>query len=200
MMTMKINTTIHRVGLGFLTALALVACSQAGDGAAAEDGQVTESAESGMQDVHLGDVAVSIPAEWVPTPESENTELWPEGFDDAESDPAIRIRVAPYTMDTPHPDVVESALALQANYEGTYGDEWERGERSKEDIPGAFRSLTADFTYVGDDDADMVGRWWFMTDPDTYEVWTLEISGEADVLTDDLLEEIDESVEFDPQD
>ena len=70
---------------------------------------------------------------------------------------------------------------------------------SLEDIPGAFRGFVTDFTYVSSEGEDMVGRWWLMTKPDTYEVVALEIAGQDDALTEDLLETISESVELSPQ-
>lgn len=152
-----------------------------------------------MQDVQMGDVAVSIPEGWVTSPDEEMDGDWTEGYDDAAEDPAIRIRMAPMINDSPHPDIAEADLVARAMAGGYYGTEWEGVHRGKEDIPGAFRGFVTDFTYVSSEGEDMVGRWWLMTKPDTYEVVALEIAGQDDALTEDLLETISESVELSPQ-
>lgn len=152
-----------------------------------------------MQDVQMGDAAVSIPADWVPSPDAEMDGDWTEGFDDAEEDPAIRIRMAPMINDSPHPDIAEAELVARAMAGGYYGSEWDGVHRSKEDIPGAFRGFVTDFTYVSSDGEDMTGRWWLMTHPDTYEVVALEIAGQDDVLTEELLEDISATVALKPQ-
>lgn len=196
-------------GVGIASLLLLGACGQqpgevtSGDAAgesadpAAQDG--SDGQDGAMQDVQMGDVAVSIPEGWVTSPDEEMDGDWTEGYDDAAEDPAIRIRMAPMINDSPHPDIAEADLVARAMAGGYYGTEWEGVHRGKEDIPGAFRGFVTDFTYVSSEGEDMVGRWWLMTKPDTYEVVALEIAGQDDALTEDLLETISESVELSPQ-
>ena len=193
-------------GVGIASLLLLGACGQE-PGEVSPEGSSGDTADAGaqdgqdgaMQDVQMGDVAVSIPEGWVTSPDEEMDGDWTEGYDDAAEDPAIRIRMAPMINDSPHPDIAEADLVARAMAGGYYGTEWEGVHRGKEDIPGAFRGFVTDFTYVSSEGEDMVGRWWLMTKPDTYEVVALEIAGQDDALTEDLLETISESVELSPQ-
>ena len=198
-------------GLGVAALLLLGGCGQ--DGGQVTSGDVTDAsqtqsgsgddvqgADGDMQVVQLGVVAVSIPSSWVETPDDDLQDGdWTMGYDDAQEEPAVRLRMAPAINDSPHPDIAEGELVARAMAGGYYGTEWEGVHREKTDIPGAFRGFVTDFTYVSSDGKDMNGRWWLMTSPDTYEVAALEISGESDVLTEDLIEEISSSVRLEPQ-
>src|SRR5699024_7132047 len=162
--SVRMSTTMAKrgiAGMGMAALLLLGACGQPG-GEVTAGGGTEESADPGaqddadghdaaMQDVQLGDVAVSIPADWVESPDSELDGDWTEGFDDAAEDPAIRIRMAPMINDSPHPDIAEAELVTRAMAGGYYGSEWEGVHRTKEDIPGAFRGFVTDFTYVSSD-------------------------------------------------
>lgn len=197
--------------VGVASLLLLGACGQEpgevrADGAAeetapagAQDGAQDSGQEGAMEEKQMGDVSVAIPADWVESPEEEMDGDWTVGFDDAAEDPAIRIRMAPMINDSPHPDIAEAELVSRAMVGGYYGTEWEGVHRGKADITGSFRGFVTDFTYVSSDGDDMVGRWWLMTDPNTYEVAALEIAGQEDVLTDELLEQISDSVALKPQ-
>ncbi len=183
-------------------ALSMTACggsdsSQGQQEAGGASGAQEQDRGGDMQERSLGNISLEIPESWVPSPKEELGGDWTEGFDDAEENPKIRVRMAPEINDSPHPDVVEGELAARAVAGGYYGPDWEGSRREKTEIPGAFRGYVADFTYVAGD-KQMRGRWLLMTNPETYKVETIEIAGQEDALTDDLLDDISDSVEMKP--
>lgn len=203
---MKLNVRKTTLGCaGLALALSLTACGGSGDSSESQNAgdapqaQEAQQAKKGsMQDVMLDQVSLEVPEGWVKSPAEDFDGDWTEGYDDSADAPTIRVRVAPEISDSPHPDVVEAELAARAQVGGFYGDEWKGGKREKADIDGASRGFKADFTYVAGDGSPMRGRWILMTDPETNKVVTIEIAGEQETLSEDLMEKIADSIELKP--
>lgn len=204
--TVKLNMRKMLLGCaGLALAFSLTACGGSGDssesqnaGDAPQAQEAKQTKKGSMQGVMLDQVSLEVPEGWVKSPAEDFDGDWTEGYDDSADAPTIRVRVAPEINDSPHPDVVEADLAARGQVGGFYGDEWKGGKREKADIDGASRGFKADFTYVADDGSQMRGRWILMTDPETNKVVTIEIAGEQETLSDDLLNEIADSIELKP--
>ncbi|MFC0582448.1 hypothetical protein [Micrococcoides hystricis] len=175
--------------------------------APAENTEQTDTGETGETmvtreadgTVKLGDISVSAPETWEETPAEGLSETWKVGLDDDPSNPKVRLRVAPVFGDTPHPDMAEAELFGLAQAGGLYGEGFKANNRRDEDLKGAKKGYVTDFEYDANDGSKMVGRWWFFQHPVTNNVTAVEIVGNEDTLTDELLQQIDQSLELKTQ-
>ena len=157
------------------------------------------SRDSGHE-VEAGPVTVSVPEEWVDSPSEALTEMWTAGADSSADGATARVRIAPELDSGPYATSALSEVSSRATFEGWYGGTFQQGTESEISVDGADQAQEMQFEFTGaGDGATYTGRFWAMADRSNGKTAVVELTTNTDGgLSEDQIEQIRDSLEFDP--